>query len=103
MIAFQGPAPHRPWGRSRSHGGFPLVRSRVAVFRYREAQVAAEGGGLVLGTDDAALLEDRDHLLAEAAPLAGVADADVEAVEGAGLEPRLDLVRDRGRGAGERG
>ena len=75
----------------------------VAVFRDLEAQVAAQGGRLVLGADEAALLEDRDDLLAEAAPLAGMADAHVEAVEGAGGEPLLDLVGNGGRGARERG
>src|ERR1700742_2944813 len=79
------------------------VLSGVAVFRDLEAQVAAQGGGVVLGADEAALLEDRDDVLAEAAPLAGVGDADVEAVEGAGGEPLLDLAGDGGRGARERG
>src|SRR5690349_8610524 len=72
-------------------GGTDLAGPGEAVVRHRQAQVAAQGGGLVLGADDAALLQDRDDLGAESAPLAGVADADVETVERAGLEPLLDL------------
>ena len=53
--------------------------------------------------DDAALLEDRDDLFAEAAPLGGIGDVVVDAVEGAGVEPAGDLVGDGGRGARERG
>jgi hypothetical protein len=62
----------------------------VSVLGDGEAEVAAQGGGLVLGADDAAFGQDRDDLLAEAAPLAGVVDEDVEPVERTRLEPLLD-------------
>src|SRR5580658_3058366 len=71
---------------------------RVAVLRDRQAEVAAQGGGLVLGAHDAALLQDRDDLLAEAAPLAGVVDEEAEPVERTAVEPLLDPVGDRRRG-----
>src|ERR1700722_16812204 len=67
----------------------------VAVLRDREAEVAPQGGGVVLGPDQAAVLEDRDDVLAEPAPLARVVDEQADPVEGAAVEPRLDGVRDR--------
>ena len=83
--------------------GQPAAGPGVAVLGDGQAEVAAQGRRLVLVADDAALLQDRDDLFAEAAPLAGVGDVDVEAVEGARLEPLADLVGDRARRAGERG
>src|ERR1700722_2220108 len=75
----------------------------VAVVRNREAEVAAQRGGVVLRPDQAAVLEDRDDVLAEPLPLAGVVDEQAEPVEGAALEPLLDRVRDCLRRACERG
>src|ERR1700722_2693057 len=75
----------------------------VAVFRNRETQVAAEGGGVVLRADEAPVLEDRHDVLAEPLPLARVVDEEAEPVEGAGVEPLADRVRDRLGRAGERG
>src|SRR3984957_11783007 len=70
----------------------------VAVLRNREAQVAAEGGGVVLRADEAPVLQDRHDVLAEPLPLARVGDEEAEPVEGAGVEPFAAPVRPRPRG-----
>src|SRR5579859_2183350 len=67
----------------------------VAVLRDREAEVAPQGRGVVLGPDQAAVLKDRDDVLPEPAPLARVVDEQADPVEGAAVKPRLDGVRDR--------
>src|SRR3984957_16546530 len=75
----------------------------VAVFRNREAQVAAEGGGVVFRADEAPVLQDRHDVLAEPLPLARVVDEEAEPGEATGVAPPADRVRDRLRRAGERG
>jgi flavin reductase (DIM6/NTAB) family NADH-FMN oxidoreductase RutF len=44
----------------------------VAVDRDGQAEVAAEQGGVVVGAEDAALLEDRDHLVDDASSFTSV-------------------------------
>src|SRR5262249_4631719 len=76
----------------------PLLRRRphrVSALRIRQAAVGAPPRGLIVGAEQAALLQFRDHHVHEVVVLArNVGRHDAEAVAGAGLEPGLHVVGD---------
>src|SRR5690606_4863981 len=73
----------------------------VPVHRDGQAEVSTQRGLAVVGPEDSALLQDRDHLVDHPAEVRGMVYSDVEAVTGARLPPLDELVGHRLRGADE--
>src|ERR1700712_2332090 len=68
----------------------PLTAGGIAVFGDREPKVSAQRVGFVLTAKQPTLAQDGQHLFGEQVEVVRSAEAEVEAVERALLEPVLD-------------
>jgi hypothetical protein len=85
-------------------GCVPRCRDGAAARRAGQAEILAERAARVLGRQQAALLQDRHHVVDEVLGRARqIREADVEAVGGLGAEPGFDVVGDLLGRAGDDG
>ncbi len=84
---------NRVRGSDQTQAAVPRASCRrVAVLRLRYAEMPAQRRSLIIGAEEAARLQDRDHLVDERFQLPRQRLEDNEAIGGAALEPFLQPV-----------